>query len=296
MIEVRHSSSAAEIRALAAHGYEPIECSIGGASLVGELEMDHHGERSHLEGVAIRAYRDLFGRRRADPRFVVTGEPDEDATFAIAALAGLLPARERLDLLPLARLIDRADTDPIGLDLSAEPWGGHVLLFRALVTFRPVSEAMFTFGATLWNQVASCPSAIRDAARALERERRARARAAEVLLCEPPVKLVRADEWGFDVWYGRRPEQSAAEPAGWDSPVVLLFDRRDRSVTIGCPNAYVATALFGPGGLKTVFAELAPPGWGGRESIGGSPRGLELTDEQALAAARAVWESLHPTA
>lgn len=37
-----------------------------------------------------------------------------------------------------------------------------------------------------------------------------------------------------------------------------------------------------------MFAALRPDGWGGREAVGGSPRGVVLSLEQALEAAQVV--------
>lgn len=53
-----------------------------------------------------------------------------------------------------------------------------------------------------------------------------------------------------------------------------------------------AEKFFGKGGLKNVFAKIEPQGWGGREAIGGSPRGQKLTREQALEAAKVINASL----
>lgn len=86
-IVIKHVNTTVEAIELLEQGYCPVECSIGGESIVDELSMDHHGVLSHLEGVAVRAYRDYFGVRKSDPRFVVTGAADADATFAIAALS-----------------------------------------------------------------------------------------------------------------------------------------------------------------------------------------------------------------
>ena len=83
-MKIYHSNDPQEIEHMLDEGYEPVECSIGGRSIVGDLQMDHHGELSHLTGVAIRAYEN-YGARKDDPRFVVTGAADADATFAIAA-------------------------------------------------------------------------------------------------------------------------------------------------------------------------------------------------------------------
>jgi len=96
--------------------------------------------------------------------------------------------------------------------------------------------------------------------------------------------------FGFDVWYGRNEEKPFGEIAGWQYPVVMALAERDQKVTIGTPNNSVAEKLFGPGGLKNVFAALEPPGWGGRESVGGSPRDATLSTEQVMQAARKVGE------
>lgn len=80
-MKIIHTNDAAEARRLTLDGFEPVECSFGGeGSVLGPLLMDHHGAESHREGVAIRAYRDHYGARRDDPRFVVTGAADGGLT------------------------------------------------------------------------------------------------------------------------------------------------------------------------------------------------------------------------
>jgi hypothetical protein len=289
MLDIRHSNDSAEIRHLIDAGHEAIECSIDGESLVGPLEMDHHGTRSHLEGVAIRAYRDHLGARVDDPRFVVTGDADADATFAIAALAGFLPLPSTLDLTELADLIQRLDVDPLAVDLTTEPWAETVLLFEAL-TQGPQSHERFVLGSHLWNQLVSRPPRLLlAAARQEEEERRRRAGEAKPIFEKDGVLAIASDVWGFDVWYGRRAEsKDPNDPASWSHPLVLAYDREKRSITVGCPNTATANALLGEGGLLNIFPTLQPPGWGGREAIGGSPRGQSLEQDQCIAAARVL--------
>jgi hypothetical protein len=287
MLEIHHSNDADEIRRLTVAGFEPIECSIGGESLVGPLEMDHHGSRSHLEGVAIRAYRDHAGARAEDPRFVVTGDADADATFAIAALAGLLPTPEEQELSGLANLIQRLDVDPLSVDLTAEPWAETVLLFRAL-TRGPEGSERFYLATRLWGQVLRRPPRhLMAAAREEEEERRRQAQAAPVLYDQNSVLAVCSPVWGFDVWYGRTPETSDPDqPRAWTHPLVLAFDPENKTITVGCPNRAVAESFFGRGGLLNALPKLTPAGWGGREAIGGSPRGAKLDQSQAIEAAK----------
>lgn len=57
-IEIIHTSSAKKAGSIMAlDGHEPIECSFGtDGSVLGPLNMDHHGAESNREGVAIRAH------------------------------------------------------------------------------------------------------------------------------------------------------------------------------------------------------------------------------------------------
>lgn len=302
-MDIRWTANKEEAQALAAQGFEPIECSFADQSVLGALAMDHHGRMSHLEGVAIRAYRDQFGARRDDPRFVVTGTADADATFAIAALAGLLPHPSRAteleaapaavrtaltrDLTGLADLITRVDVAPIGIDLAQEEWGPWLLLWNVLSA--PAQDALaFYGGVDRWRALLKgrpldpLLAAVRE--QEADRRRLARNAAASaeriseavVLLVEPPV-------WGFDVWYDEL------------APVVLLLSSGGQ-VTVGCRDVATAERLFGPGGLNTVYPRLEPAGWGGREAVGGGPRGLSLTLDQARAAARQIAAAIRVSA
>jgi hypothetical protein len=277
----------ASAREYTAGGYEPVECAFGEESVLGPLEMDHHGRESGREGVALRAYRDHFGALEDRPWFVVTGAADADACFAIAALAGLLPPPRdradpeptgpgRRDLIGLARLINQIDVAPIGVRLADVEDGTLLLLWNQLSA--PAQDAAaFYGGVDRWRTlVIRAPEHLLEAARGREATRVEQARAATVERISDRVALVEGDVWGFDVWYAEVAE------------VILAFNARSGQATIGCRDAATATRLFGAGGLRIVFPLLAPAGWGGRDAIGGSPRGARLTRSDARAAAAAV--------
>ncbi len=296
-ISVFHSSDAAEIARLVGEGFCPVECSVGGESVMDELKMDHHGVESSREGVAVRAYRDHFGARAADPRFVYTGAADADATFAIAALAGILPHSSKevsglppflqkaqtQDLTALAELVNRVDTDPIGVDLAAHPWGPVLLLWNQL-TNGPQSADQAIAGIFLWNRILTGSESLKallEATKEDEANRRQLAAEAPQEVSVPVRVVLGSPVWGFDVWYSRTENTSPNEPAGWATPIVVAFNPRAGNITLGCPNAAVAEKLFGPGGLKNVFPKLEPAGFGGREAVGGSPRGVKMTEDDA---------------
>lgn len=334
------SNDIQEIKQLVSQGFCPVECSIDGESIVDALQMDHHGTLSHLEGVALRAYRDLFGARAKDPRFVVSGKADADTCFCIAALAGLIPsplqkevyaskprkirALITRDLFPLAETINRIDVDPIGVNISELPYGDLLLIWNNMNRCSRDSLGLQS-GVGMWRNLLHMSAGSLElylkAAKTYETNRGKNARKAlklaekigEVLFMEQPRS------WGFDVWYGRKSgkekgiekgiekenekgnEKESEEEwvkgavsnpnslSSWANPVVVAYTAYQR-VTIGCPNQAVAEKIFGRGGLMTVFPELDKIvcGWGGREAICGSPRGVQLSIEQARMAVSVV--------
>jgi hypothetical protein len=287
-LTIEYVDAAREARRWRDQGYCPIECAFGEESVVDDLQMDHHGTMSGLEGVAIRACRDHYGARKADPRFVVTGAADADATLAIACLAGLLlptqptgpstrPAVGFQAFLPLAELVSRADVDPIGLRLEESENGRRVLLFKRLASGAQDATA-FHAGVDCWRLLCGSrtPRALLAAVAEEEALRVKQARAAAVECLGDAVALVESEVWGYDVWYAEI------------RPVIVAFIAAQNRVSIGCRDLATAARFFGPAGLGNVFPKLQPPGWGGRETIGGSPRGARLTREEAHAIAQQV--------
>lgn len=284
-------------------GFEPIECAFGQyGSVLGEYNLDHHGTESHREGVALRACRDLYGARRDDPRFVVTGTPDADAVLAIIALAGLVPR----DAIPRTfyELVNRHDTDPIGLTLFDSPEGVALAWFNQRERLMQSEDG---FRTAIGHMTRLLEKGLTPAERekVINKDRGRRRRANDGILSlfdrsglalplpsEPetqPVRrgaaavdgaarilVVRSVVWGFDLWYRL-------------APVVVSYAERMAKVTVGCPDDATATAMFGPGGLANAWSALGK-GWGGRGTIGGSPRGVRLS----LSAAHDTAERLLP--
>jgi len=305
------SNNAEEICGLVSQGFCPVECSIGGESIVDSLNMDHHGANSALEAVGLRAYRDLYGVRAEDPRFVVTGVADADATFAVVALAGLIPHPSRKvaetlppaikasltrDLTELAITISRVDVSPIGLDIPAMP-GGDVLLTWNAMSTNARDTLGFEMGVGLWRSLLEGnPNQLGPFFVAAKTAEVNRVQASMVDLNERGVMIngvlviKESRVFGFPEWYGRIETELFESASGWSNPVVLAWLERGHNVTMGCPNDSVAEVLFGKGGLKNVFSQLEPTGWGGRESVGGSPRGVEITWEQVETVAKKIAE------
>lgn len=296
----RVRSTVSEIEQAVSDGFCPIECSVGGRSIVDDLELDHHGEYSHLPGVALAAYKQYPGECVERPFLVTVPPVDADACFAAAALLGLLPHPKdgagEGNLTELAETINAMDLDPIGTNPLDLPGGELLLAWDVIMSGNDRSSAAFAAGTYLWQQLTTATGwrlkPLLAGVEQAEIDRRANA-AADLDHCPkntfgPVLCLYKTEAWGFDVWYGRKGVGAPAEPHGWTYPVVLALGKQSEEITIGCPNGAVAEACFGPGGLKKVFEKLSPSGWGGRESIGGSPRGQELGPAELWAAGKKV--------
>lgn len=297
------------VKALVEQGYCPVECSFGGVSVVDELELDHHGEKSHLESVAIRAYRDFFGKRAEDPRFVIN-HIDADSIFAVAALAGLLPHPELAktmpaflqktwgqDLMPLAETIAVMDCDPIGRDIIAMPMGSILAAWNSLFGANANDELAAYCAVEGFRRLLTQPSA-RVFVAAAENAENERREAALADLRERGEKqgnvmtILGSRVFGFAEWYQRQPENGApTEAAGWDNPIVVSLVEATSAITFGAPNKAVAEELLGKGGFLNVFKALNEAygleegsGFGGREAVGGSPRGQKMTAEDLATA------------
>ncbi len=292
----------------------PVECSFGCKSVVDGLQMDHHGEMSHLESVAIRAYRDFFGRNTDKP-FVVN-HIDADNTFAIAALSGLLPHPDnryaeqlpenlravwQKDVSALAETIAIVDTDPIGRDILSMPFGEVLVTWNAMYGNGAEDELSALAAIQGWRWLLTNRNAAPFIKMAAELEN-SRVDNALLDLRERgekfgAVMLINGSRvFGFNEWYQRRDDEDCpGHIDGWDNPVVISLVENAGNITIGCPNQRVAEKLFGLGGLKNVFARLntvfglsGNNGFGGREVIGGSPRGRVMTQDELRLTARTV--------
>lgn len=258
-------------------GYEPIECAFGQGSVMGALAMDHHGSESWREGVALRACRDHFGARQKNPQFVVTGTPDADAVLAIIALAALVPQ----ETIPMAfaELVNRRDLDPMNVHLLEETYGEELLFFQQISHLHRDAPSFFRAVRVMCDllQDGLTPEQ-RNSIRRKEERRIQLAEHCHIEHIGKNVIFVQGTIWGFDRWYQM-------------APVVISYSQRHQSVTIGCRDEKKAVELFGESGLLRVFAALGE-GWGGRESIGGSPRNQKISVEEARHVAQRVHQLL----
>ncbi len=284
-LDIRFTNDYAQACELRDQGYEPIECAFGQrGSVLGPLALDHHGTESAREGVALRACRDFYAARKDDPRFVVTGTPDADATLAIIALAGVIDLKRISQ--KFYEIVDLNDVDPIGTDLLQTPEGIELswfnqqeMLFQSEAGFRKAVSLMTKLlneGLTSEEREHVIRSDMARRRTALEGILSLRGkdgadlpipknvpqtvlRGSNATASDGRVLVVKSAVWGFDQWYRF-------------APCVVSYASRMAKITVGCADKETAQILFGPKGLSEVWPKIGH-GWGGRESIGGSPRG-----------------------
>ncbi len=280
--------------ALKDKGWTPIECSFGDSSVIDELEMDHHGALSNREGVAIRAYRDFFGKLKDNPRFVVTGFPDEDATFAICALTGIIPhpsfaskfpfapenqqITAQMDLTSISVLINDVDLN-LNLALSLIDtyrgrmilswrqqghkncrdklaWYGGVDRWRTILT----SQNSDFINAALDSQISNIESVLQAPFKEISKE----------------IVVVDLSEFGpnsiyYKLWLDKY-------------PILIAYFGNTNNLgrcSFAVRDADTSKKLFGTRGLIAIYPYLYPGDCGGREIIGGSSRNSTISWQEA---------------
>lgn len=290
-IKVKVAADVSEAKAYVERGWCPIECSSGKHSAVDELQLDHHGRLSDLEGVAIRGYRDFYGARVDDPRIVVLGFPDEDATFCAAALLGQLPHPLLAEVFPdqpeaahlvmtqnlshLAELINRVDIDKeMARELDDTQAGRIMVLWRQIGHPTRSNEPAWWGGIDRWTNL-------------LTQDLRL-AHSAATELAQDQLDKVLATE---NVTYGKSVSVADFTSFGKNSvlynhwlqnktPVLVAYFADLGQCSFAVRDMDWATKNLGTRGLLSVYGRLGP-GAGGREVLGGSSRMLRLTWDEA---------------
>ena len=105
------------------------------------------------------------------------------------------------------------------------------------------------------------------------------------------IMIPKSRIYGHDIFFGRDEESSVTQLSGWKNWVCIVLTEKTKKISIGCPNDNIAEALFGKGGLQNVYKMLpkmkgtdrfgnkVDMSWGGKVSIGGSPKECEATYE-----------------
>lgn len=257
-------------------GFEPVECAFGSSSVVGPRILDHHGPYSANEAVSIRAAKLVAGGDSCN-KFVVAGRPDHDQIYACGVLSLNIPAN-----LDQAEAVAEMDVDPIGRDRTSPRYLPEILFEQGTQGIaRNLSGAQNALNCLI--DIYSRPHSSEEIALALRNEEIRKRNVLEkiVLNAEGKVALAISEERGFGEWYTK-------------APIVVLYNPRTKGITLGLnPKKgtpffnYNGFDLIGNKGFSSLYQEFdnatQKKGAGGREVIGGSPRGVIMNEEDARA-------------
>ncbi|MCL2009913.1 MAG: hypothetical protein FWG71_05130 [Synergistaceae bacterium] len=270
-----------EIPGYISQGFVPIEMAEGDESFVDFRRLDHHNAYSCLPSACVTALKH-YGTIGSPARLMVN-HADADCVLAGLTIMGLLPL-EILEKLNVE--VGILDTDPFSADDSKFAYGDAIRLWKTGMASAKQSGWSWLYGLQLFLDIfrnSDCYSEVKDKIEERERERvrlaiedyekAVRGPSGRVLLIAPS----RVN--GFDVQFCRQPEFPADSLEGWKHWCIAAHVAKPGNVTLSCPNRSVAELAFGSGGLLNVYPkspELEGKKWGGRESVGGSPRGMSV--------------------
>ena len=275
-----------EIEPYMAEGFVPVEMAEGTRTFADHRRLDHHNDYSDLPSACITAlgyYGELAGPK---PAKIMVNHADADCVMTGLTLLGLLPQEL---LTELNREIGVLDTEPLMAEPEKMKFHDRIRLWMENMNSVKRSGWSWLYGLQLWLDMFERPEAFQAALEELAVREEGRKHVAledyqagrlgpsgRTLLIAP--SRVR----GHDVQFCRQEGKNPYALEGWGHWCILTHVHKAGNVMISCPNRQVAELAFGPGGLKNVFPLL--PGidgkeWGGRESVGGSPRGAVVPEE-----------------
>lgn len=267
-LEVQVAKTVDEALYLKEQGYIPVECVYGSQSVVDCYEMDHHNDYWDLEPVSLRAYRDHYGVARTDPRFVVGPKADLDATFAIAALAGLVPHPKHrwakrypinaCNHLQLAQMIARRDDEPLFNLPVGRNHNANVIAYWESKRRKSSHEANYYQCVSAWWDLLAklTPQQIVAQISDYKQHQDERIKAAQECKVEAignGVGFVSAAIWGFDQWL-------------IDYDIIVSHQCARNRILLSAKSKQRAIELFGKRGLLELRNHISGQ-WGGRANM-----------------------------
>ena len=287
MIQLLWQPEESEIEARMEEGFVPIEMAEGTRTYADFRRLDHHNEYSDMPSACVTAlkfYGDLSGQT---PARIMVNHTDSDSVMTGLTLLGLLP-RDLLERLNPE--IGQWDTEPLMADETKLRFNDEIRIWKENMESVKRSGWSWLYGVQLWMDIFENRGSFDGylatlKAREVERKKLALedyqaakiGPSGRVLLVEPSrVK-------GFDVQFGRQDGAAPDTLEGWRHWCIISYIEKAGNVMLACPCRKVSELAFGPGGLKNVFPllpEVDGKAWGGRESVGGSPRGVTFPEDR----------------
>ena len=287
LVEVLVTTDPLQAQAAVKAGYIPVEASYGDKTAhdvtraIPILTLDHHGPFSDLECPTVRAQKEFFNYGAGILPDIVRGRyvlshVDADSFLTVMGLEGY-----KLPPTFVERVVfsDLYGPHKIPADQRNHPEQIKLSLLNDLLNNRKGFTEVEIRKAIQILQLPDNSSTIADKIRKLD---------ARYARLAPSCFMLDDEEYTASVAIG----------VTEDYPMDILYDmadfavayhNKDRYITIGCRDLETGQAYAGWGekGLIDFWPRLGP-GWGGRETIGGSPRGELMTLQQAVDAAKTL--------
>jgi len=270
------TSDIAEAYRLVAEGYIPVEASYGSETVHDLsrsdplLTLDHHGPLSDLECPAIRAQKEMWAKGLENHRAVgcyVLSHIDADSFLTVMGLEGY---RLPMNFIERVAFVDIHGRHKIPEDQQNHPDQIRLSLLNDLLNRRK------GFGHDEFRraiQILLLPDDSQTIKDKIEKLKVRRERILANCFVMDKIAIGISDEYPLDILYELR-------------DFAIAYHYIDRYITIGCRDMETGLAYEGflEDGLKKLWSMLGS-GWGGRETIGGSPRGERMDLQQTYDAA-----------
>ena len=281
-----------EIQQYMDEGFVPIEMAEGTHSFVDFRVLDHHNEYSDLPSACITAlkyYGELAG---TDSAKIMVNHTDSDSVMTGLTLLGFLPLNFLEEINPEIGILD---TEPLIAEPEKMKYFELITLWKAAMGSSKQSAWSWLYGLQLWLDIYFHKdrfSGLLEKLKQYEEERREIAadeyKSAKISPSGRVVTITNSKVKGYDVQFMRQKEFSPLTLEGWRHWCIVSYVEKSGVIMLSCPCRKVAELAFGNGGLKNILPLLPKidgKEWGGRESIGGSPRGVvapvEILDDVA---------------
>ncbi|MDR1580562.1 MAG: hypothetical protein LBS35_09420 [Synergistaceae bacterium] len=267
-------------------GFIPIEMATGRKSYVDFRLLDHHNEFSGRPSACLTALAHYGEAREAGCAKFMMNHVDADCVMTGVTLMGLLPG----DVLrELNEDVGVLDTDPLRADVPRLKYGPSIQCWKAGMRTVKNSGWSWLYGVSLFVDIIVNPPRYEAVIARIEDGESARiSRALEdyataVIGNTGKVILIPSSRaWGLDVQFGRDADADFDHLSSWRHWCLISRSEKNGNVLVSCPSKQLAENVFGRGGLMNVFPKLPTingKSWGGREAVGGSPRGEQVPDE-----------------
>jgi len=311
-IQVYYAPHAKDIEPLIATGCIPIEISIGQQNYVDDLKINHSNSLSHQPANCITSLK-YYGVARSRKRSFLVSEMTLDSMMSAIILLGMIPKELCEKVAPIVAM---EATDPFHPELHSMPyftelctWNNAMLLSNNNKAGNGMGSYGWLLGMTLWIDIITNPEPWADKFKQQEINEANRLKTANedydagiIMDTGKTIVIPCSRVYGMDVNFQRIPENWNTQLSGWKHWCALVYIEKNRKITLACPNDDIAQALFGKDGLSNVYPLLpklnAPENaseseakayyWGGKTSLGGSPKAGDATEEMLFKAGEIV--------